>query len=113
MKKIFKEKKNNWKRSFLARKQAFAKTLKAKEIANQRYASSLYKDFSAMLRKKRTELENFNRILSLYDPSQIKDKGYAIVLRNGKKITSAKQLVSGDRIEITYPDGNKKAVVKD
>lgn len=108
-----KEKKNNWKRSFLARQQAFAKTLKAKEIANQRYASSLYKDFSAMLRKKRTELENFNLILSLYDPSQIKDKGYAIVLRNGKKITSAKQLVSGDRIEITYPDGNKKAVVKD
>jgi exodeoxyribonuclease VII large subunit len=61
--------------------------------------------------------ENNNLILlsekiKLLDPVNILTKGYTITTKNGKLITSAKQMKSGEEIESTFADGKTKSIVK-
>lgn len=50
------------------------------------------------------------RLFSL-DPSKILKRGYTVTSKDGKTVTSKVQLDSGDRINITFSDGQVKATV--
>lgn len=73
---------------------------------------SLNSLYSSLLSQKRSELKNREKIIALYNPESIKEKGYALLFKDGKKITSVLDLLKGDKIEITYPDGTKKATIE-
>jgi exodeoxyribonuclease VII large subunit len=62
--------------------------------------------------KEKNNLELFSEKIKLLDPVNILTKGYSITTKNGKLITSAKKIKSGDEIETTFADGKTKSIVK-
>ena len=67
--------------------------------------------FLAVLEKKKKEEREFAYSLELHDPSKLKEKGYSLLYKEGKLITSVTELKKGDKVTITYPDGRKEAVI--
>ncbi len=59
------------------------------------------------------QLTNFEHIIKLSDPIHILKKGYLISKKNGKILSSAKQLKAKDKLELIYHDGDRKAIVSD
>lgn len=51
--------------------------------------------------------------LRLLDPMQVLKRGYAMLLRNGEVIGSAKKLNKGDKVELLFSDGTASAGIED
>jgi len=51
------------------------------------------------------------QILAALNPAMALNRGYAIVLQNGKSVRSVKQLKTGDTIDITLHDGTVRAEI--
>ena len=58
-----------------------------------------------------SQLEQAKAILEGNNPDTYAKRGLALVLKDGKKITSIQQLEKGDVIDITYQDGRRKAKI--
>lgn len=77
------------------------------------YTSEIDHLFSSLLQKKKLQKERFTSLLENLDPEKFALKGYALIYKDGKKITSINQLKEDDKIIITYHDGRKTAVIKE
>ncbi len=77
------------------------------------YTSEIDHLFSSLLQKKKLQKERFTSLLENLDPEKFALKGYALIYKDGKKITSIHQLKEDDKITITYHDGRKTAVIKE
>ena len=77
------------------------------------YTSEIDHLFSSLLQKKKLQKERFTSLLENLDPEKFALKGYALIYKDGKKITSINQLKEDDQITITYHDGRKTAVIKE
>lgn len=62
--------------------------------------------------EKERSLVSYQANLEKFNPKWIEEQGYALVFKDGKKITSSSQLNSNDKVSITYPDGRKDAIIK-
>jgi exodeoxyribonuclease VII large subunit len=62
--------------------------------------------------KEKNNLNLFAEKMKLLDPVNILAKGYTITTKNGKLITSAKNIESGEEIETAFVDGKTKSIVK-
>ena len=54
-------------------------------------------------------LERIERLLRSFDPKQVLKRGYGIVYRDGQLVRSAKQVKTGDELDITLQDGDLSA----
>ena len=77
------------------------------------YTSEIDHLFSSLLQKKKLQKERFTSLLDNLNPEKFALKGYALIYKDGKKITSINQLKEDDKITITYHDGRKNAVIKE
>lgn len=59
----------------------------------------------------KNEMQIFAKSLQNYDPTAIMKKGYALLYREGEKITSIRQLDTDDELELVYHDGRKRVRV--
>lgn len=104
--KELKEKKKNMELGFLH-------CITLNRSALSRYRLELVHGYQNTLNGKRMSLKEFTSALEVYDPSFAKNNGYAVLVKNGKKIRSAEELLAGDNVLITYPDGNAEAIIKE
>ena len=77
------------------------------------YTSEIDHLFSSLLQKKKLQKERFTSLLENLDPEKFALKGYALIYKDNKKITSINQLKEDDMITITYHDGRKTAIIKE
>ena len=117
----------------LERLSPYAKLQKKQEELDQlrKLLSSRYKAVlerkASELTKTKTELKNRYLLqikraenhlaeirvnLERYNPDHIKEKGYALLFKDGALVRSAAELKPGDHIVITYPDGRLQATVE-
>ena len=61
----------------------------------------------------RAEYEKYRALLNALDPHRIIKVGYAAVLREQNRISSAAELKPGDTVSMVFGDGNATAVVKE
>ncbi len=92
---------------------SFAQILSKSERKRKRLKGNLLLSRKNLLSKKQAERQGKEHLLSLYDPKMIKDKGYALLFANGKKVLGVSSLKVGERILVTYPDGSIKALIEE
>ncbi len=68
--------------------------------------------FALLLDREKVRLESLNGTIKAYSLDHVARQGYAILFKDGKKITSSAMLSSGDKVTITYPDGRKDATIE-
>ncbi len=86
--------------------------IKKKTLEIDKDKSSLDSLFQAYINKKNEALLRKEKELEKYNPTLLENKGYAVIMKGDKKITSSSLLNSGDEIEITFLDGRKTAKIK-
>lgn len=86
--------------------------IKKKTLEIDKDESSLDSLFQAYINKKNEALLRKEKELEKYNPTLLENKGYAVIMKGDKKITSSSLLNSGDEIEITFLDGRKTAKIK-
>ncbi len=76
----------------------------------------LLENHQAAMRQKlllaRHQLSLQSRSLDTLSPLKTLARGFATISKDGKLVTSVKQLSSGDDVDITLSDGNKQALVR-
>ncbi len=88
------------------------------KIQQKRNDQALYRNkidhlIKSLLQKKKLECNQYTSLLDNLDPKRFASKGYALIYKDGKKITSIGQLNEDDTITITYHDGRKDAIIKE
>jgi exodeoxyribonuclease VII large subunit len=88
------------------------------KIQQKRNDQALYRNkidhlIKSLLQKKKLERNQYTSLLDNLDPKRFASKGYALIYKDGKKITSIGQLNEDDTITITYHDGRKDAIIKE
>ncbi len=86
--------------------------IKKKNLEIDKDKSSLDSLFQAYITKKNEALLRKEKELEKYNPTLLENKGYAVIMKGDKKITSSSLLNSDDEIEITFLDGRKSAKIK-
>lgn len=86
--------------------------IKKKTLEIDKDKSSLDSLFQAYINKKNEVLLRKEKELEKYNPTLLENKGYAVIMKGDKKITSSSLLNCGDEIEITFLDGRKTAKIK-
>ena len=69
--------------------------------------------YQNQIQRRKEELHTLLLNLKPYDPSLVKEKGYAIVLKEGVLVRGIKDLKQGDELMLTYPDGRVKIKVEE
>jgi exodeoxyribonuclease VII large subunit len=67
--------------------------------------------YVALLQNASIRKDALRLALDSLNPRQFSEKGYAIILKNGKKVVRASDLAENDRVTLTYADGRKDAKV--
>ena len=67
----------------------------------------------ALVRERRTALAGIAGQLEAVSPRAVLARGYALVTAEGRPVTSAGQLRDGERVELTFGDGARPAVIGD
>ena len=84
--------------------------------SNKKDLSNNFKElkfnYNNILSLKEKKILEFNGSFSKYDPSMMEKNGYALILKDGKKIKSVSELKSGDKATITLTDGRKETIIQ-
>lgn len=103
------------KQSLRTLQNTFSKLYLSKVQQNLYTCSELKDDFKNKMKHRlelhSSQLEQAKAILEGNNPDTYAKRGLALVLKDGKKITSIQQLEKGDVIDITYQDGRRKAKI--
>lgn len=75
------------------------------------YQSTLSSQMKLLISYSTNRLMSYKSALAPFDPTIAEKHGYALVFKDGIKVTSASQLKDLDTVEITYTDGRKRAIV--
>ncbi len=97
-----------WDRLVVSVQNAFSARYQQLEEAKAKLNDGL----SAIFEKQRNSLEKLAIIIRQNDPKNVLKKGYSITLHNGKALTSASEVKSGDVIETQLFDGKILSEVK-
>lgn len=90
---------------------AMEKHIQQSRIALNNEKSKLLHLMSSHIEKAKEKKLSFLTLLNAYNPQVLKEKGYAIIYKNDKKVMNSSQLKKGDEIIISYPDGRKEAKI--
>lgn len=71
----------------------------------ERTSVRLERAVTGMLREKEERLTGFERATRLIHPDRIVERGFAVLRRDGKVVTSARGLVAGDLAQVRLRDG--------
>ena len=77
----------------------------------ERFQETLPKGALAILRKRTLECDNLSEKLHLLSPENVLKRGYSITLKDGKAVTKATDLQSGDRLVTKLYDGEIASTV--
>ncbi len=69
--------------------------------------------FKQYINSKNLMLEKYLKILDSYNPAGVLARGYGVISKNNKTISSVKDLKNGDIIDVRLADGNIKCEVSD
>lgn len=72
----------------------------------------LFNSIQFLINQKYRQLEHDKRLIKIFDPKAVLQRGYAIVLKNNVRLRSIKGLKMGDRLSVQFSDGIIKTVVK-
>ena len=73
--------------------------------------SAIQKDFSALISLKESQLSAAVELLDAFDPLRILQRGYSMVTKDGRLVSSVKSVDKGDKITVKLSDGELEAVV--
>lgn len=90
---------------------AMEKHIQQSRIALNNEKSKLLHLMSSHIEKAKEKKLSFLTLLNAYNPQVLKEKGYAIIYKNDKKVMNSSQLKKGDEIIISYLDGRKEAKI--
>ena len=71
--------------------------------------TGLKKALASMLNTYRDSVRSSKRLVTFFDPMAALKRGYSIVTKNNRYITSARQLAGGDHINLKFYDGQVAA----
>lgn len=74
--------------------------------------NSLMKTLPNYLTKKRNQLNEYQLTMNEYSPKRALEKGYAIIKKEKRMITSAKDLNVNDKLNIDFKDGNVECLIE-
>ncbi len=75
-------------------------------------SASYAKDrFSQIIDNQKQELRRIREVLEAFNPESVLKRGYALVRQGKGLVRSAKQLKPGDKIDLSFHDGDKQASV--
>lgn len=74
--------------------------------------SAIQKDFSSLISSKESQLESAVGLLNAFDPLKTLERGYSMVMKDGRLVSSAGVLDKGDKITVKLSDGDLEAVVE-
>lgn len=96
----------------MQRDNLFLSRLKEESNKDSIYLLNLKKSFENQIQAAKERRQKFLTSLAPYNPELIKEKGYALIYKEGKLVKGASQLQASDEVTITYLDGRKEAVIK-
>jgi len=67
----------------------------------------------AAMEKQRAKLAQMSGRLDAMSPLRVLERGYTVVSRDDKAITSAASLATGDAVQLRFSDGQRGAVIQD
>ncbi|TWI44617.1 exodeoxyribonuclease VII large subunit [Pseudomonas duriflava] len=98
-------------------RQALSLQLGARLAEEQRCVDALAGQYQfaaqAGLQQEEASLQRYKDLYAVLDPRAIMAKGFALVRRqDGQAVRSVLEVTSGDRLEISFHEGNKTAIVQ-
>ena len=93
------------KSAYLSKLSLFQSQLKEQE-------KRLPSTFLLLLDRKKVAVERNLAELNAHSLETIEKMGYALVFKDGRKVSSSKDLFSGDKVVVTFPDGRKGALIE-
>ena len=86
-------------------KRALATTYDAAIMQLVDYKQSLTAQITSTLNAEAERLQNLRRLITLFDPKAALKRGYAIIQKGGKNISSVKKVKVGDHLGLQLQDG--------
>jgi exodeoxyribonuclease VII large subunit len=86
-------------------KRALATTYDAVIMQLVDYQESLTAQITSTLNTEAERLQNLRRLITLFDPKAALRRGYAIIQKAGKNVSSVKKIKVGDRLGLQLQDG--------
>ena len=86
-------------------KRALATTYDAAIMQLVDYQQSLTAQITNTLNAEAERLQNLRRLITLFDPKAALKRGYAIIQKAGKNVSSVKKIKVGDRLGLQLQDG--------
>ena len=74
--------------------------------------SAIQKDFSSLLSLKDSQLAGAVELLDAFDPLKTLERGYSMVMKDDRLVSSVRALDKGDKITVKLSDGDLEAVVE-
>ena len=90
---------------------SYKNLLASKENQIKNFLSEIEHNYRYILNEKKLKLSNFLSILEKDNPTLLSKNGISYIYKNGKKVTSIREIDLNDEIIVTYPDGRIKAKV--
>lgn len=78
----------------------------------QRLQQRLQLANETLLSKLRIRVDHLAQRFESNNPARVLDRGFAIVEKNGKPITTAKSLIAGENVAVRFADGSRQVTVK-
>lgn len=91
---------------------SYLNLIEKKKIDAKQNKRQLKNNFILLIKDEMSKLQNISSLLKQNDLTEIEKKGFALILKDNKRITKSSQLKSDDEIILTYSDGRKKAKIK-
>lgn len=86
--------------------------LKQKKAGLVQSRATLRVSYKDLLVKQQINLNNLRELLHSISPQSILERGYAIISKNGKTLSSINDIKTADLIKISLKDGEKEAIIK-
>ena len=91
---------------------AFLSRLALLEAGNRQAQERLGTLMENRLKESELRQKNFRTRLEAFNPEMAERMGYAVVFKDGRKVTASSQLKKGDRAVLTYADGRKEIEIQ-
>jgi exodeoxyribonuclease VII large subunit len=73
----------------------------------------LRKQMLLNLQNKKTQLQNFENVMTKMNPALPLEKGYAMIVKNGERVKSTDNLSKGDAIKIIRTNNENTAIIEE
>ena len=84
----------------------------AYEKTNDQLTIRLYQAMMGLMNQKNAKFDLYRAKLETLNPLSVMDKGFAVISKNQKVLTTIKDIQTGDEIELRLIDGRAQALIK-